>query len=120
MKLIFLLLFSINAFAHGEDSHPETSIPTNNSSQSSGSSEQRVTSSAISPSLTQFDVCPIVSPSSKAASVFIASVSGTTGTTLNPICVAWHLQQPKIVHQMACNASDEYRKAVQQVGMKCE
>lgn len=68
-------------------------------------------SSAIAPSVTSNVVCPIVTPSSKAGSVWFASASGTTGTTLNAICVAFHLNQPAVVEKMACNASKEYYEA---------
>lgn len=66
--------------------------------------------SANAPSVTQVDKCPIVSPTSSAFSVFILSTSKTTGTVINPICVAWHLGQKDIVQQMACD-SPAYREA---------
>lgn len=71
----------------------------------------KIANSAIAPSVTSNVICPIVSPSSKAGSVWFASASGTTGTTLNAICVAFHLNQPAVVEAMTCNADSAYRKA---------
>jgi hypothetical protein len=68
-------------------------------------------SSAIAPSVSSNVTCPIVTPSSKAGSVWFFSGSGTTGTTLNAICVAFHLNQPQVVEKMTCNASKEYYEA---------
>ena len=80
----------------------------------------RVAPSAIAPSVSQYSDCPIVSPASKAGSVFFFSGSGTTGTTINGICVAKYLQQEALVQQMACDGSAEYKAAAVKVGIICK
>ena len=71
----------------------------------------RVASSAIAPSVSQYSDCPIVSPSSKAGSIFLFSGSGTTGTTINGICVAKYLGEGHVVQRIACANSKEYHDA---------
>lgn len=118
-------LFTTSAWAGGEHSAP-TPSPAASMLQSQnaygGSAGVSVNvegddyphipvSSAIAPSVTSNVICPIVTPSSKAGSVWFFSGSGTTGTTLNAICVAFHLNQPEVVERMTCQASKEYRDA---------
>lgn len=76
--------------------------------------------SAFAPSVSQGTICPIVSPSSKAGSVFFFSGSGTTGTTVNGICVAWLSKDTELVHQIACDEDSGYRRAVAKLGRTCE
>ena len=67
--------------------------------------------SAIAPSAHQNGDCPFISPSTKAIQLPFAGGSGTTGVTLNTICVAKWLGQHEVVERMACNADAAYRKA---------
>jgi hypothetical protein len=67
--------------------------------------------SAIAPSVTSNLICPIITPTSMAASILIASWSGTTGSTVNAICVAYNLHQMDVVERMVCNTDKEYAKA---------
>ena len=76
----------------------------------------KVASSAVAPSTYQGSVCPIVSPSSKAASVFFFSGSGTTGTTVNGICVAWHQRDEALIQRIACDEDAGYRRAQAKLG----
>jgi len=80
----------------------------------------KTASSAVAPSVSQGTTCPIVSPSSKAASVFFFSGSGTTGTTVNGICVAWHNEDEELVHQIACDSDSSYRRAITKLGRSCD
>lgn len=68
-------------------------------------------SSAIAPNTHQNGDCPFISPSTKAIQLPFAGGSGTTGVTLNTICVAKWLGQHEVVERMACNADAAYRKA---------
>jgi phage tail sheath gpL-like len=58
--------------------------------------------SAIAPNIHTSVDCPIISQSSHAVQllVFGGSTSGTT--SVNPICVAYHLGQTAVVEKMAC------------------
>ena len=80
----------------------------------------KTASSAVAPSVSQGTTCPIVSPSSKAASVFFISGSGTSGTTVNGICVAWHNNDDELVHQISCDSDSSYRRAVTKLGRSCD
>lgn len=80
----------------------------------------KIANTAIAPSVSQNTICPIVSPSSKAGSVFFFSGSGTTGTTVNGICVAWQMKDLELVHQIACSEDSTYRKASNKLGRICD
>jgi hypothetical protein len=67
--------------------------------------------SAIAPSVTNFQSCPIVTSDSKAIQAPWFGVSGTTGTSLNPICYALQRNQLEIADKMMCAASKEYKSA---------
>ena len=123
-----LLLLSTNTFAdENEHSNPSNlqlqlqaqaqyqkqsqTGSTANSSNDIHISAPRIASSAIAPSLSQYSDCPIVSPSSKAGSVFFFSGSGTTGQTINGICVAKYLNEIDVMRKIACSNSREYHDA---------
>ena len=74
-------------------------------------SSPRIASSAYAPSVSQYSDCPIVSPASKAGSVFFFSGSGTTGQTINGICVAKFLGEIDVMRKIACSNSREYHDA---------
>ena len=125
-----LLLLSTNTFA-GEYEHSDPSNlqlqlqaqsqyqsqkqsqtgSTANSTNDIHISSPRVASSAIAPAVSQYSDCPIVSPSSVALSVFLASISTTTGTTVNGICVAKYLDERDIMRKIACANSSSYHDA---------
>jgi hypothetical protein len=67
--------------------------------------------SAIAPSVTNFQSCPIVTSDTKALQAPWFGISGTTGTSLNPICYALQRNQLEIADKMMCAASKEYAKA---------
>ena len=71
----------------------------------------RVAPSAIAPSVSQYSDCPIVSPASKAGSVFFLSGSGTTGATINGICVAMYLGEIDVMRKIACSNNRDYHDA---------
>lgn len=83
-------------------------------------SDLRIVPPAIAPNVTNNVICPIINVGSKAGSVFFFSGSGTTSPNINAICLAWHSNNEKLVHAIACNESKEYRKASEQVGNKCQ
>jgi len=68
-------------------------------------------SSAIAPSVATMVDCAISNPSSKAFSVLIFSVSGTTGTTMNPICFALKTGDVEVAKKLMCKESSDYAKA---------
>jgi len=68
-------------------------------------------SSAIAPSVATMVDCAISNPSSKAFSVLIFSVSGTTGTTMNPICFALKTGDVDVAKRLMCRESSDYAKA---------
>ena len=123
---VALLLLSTNTFAdENEHSNPsnlqlqlqaqaqyqkqsQTGSTANNDIHISA---PRVASSAYAPSLSQYSDCPIVSPASKAGSVFFFSGSGTTGQTINGICVAKYLNEIDVMRKIACSTSREYHDA---------
>ena len=71
----------------------------------------RTAASAIAPSVSQYSDCPIVSPASKAGSVFFFSGSGTTGQTINGICVAMYLGEIDVMRKIACSNNRDYHDA---------
>lgn len=77
----------------------------------------KIANSAIAPSVSTNVICPMISNGSKAFSVFFLSASGTTGSSINGLCVAYHLQQYDVVKQIACNENAEYKKAATQLGL---
>jgi hypothetical protein len=133
MKLLLLAILATSITANATGNTPQGSTTNNflnqiqvqhqtqeNSSNAQGGSssvnikfseKRRPVSSAIAPSVSSNVDCPIVSPASKAGSIWPLSLSGTTGVTLNPICVAYHLGQTKLVEEIACRQSVEYRAA---------
>jgi hypothetical protein len=68
-------------------------------------------SSAVAPSVTSNTICPIISPSSHAVQFLVFGGSTTGSSTINTICVAYHMEQWAVVERMACNKDAEYRKA---------
>lgn len=74
-------------------------------------SNPRIAPSAIAPSVSQNAECPLISPASKAGSVFFFSGSGTTGQTINGICVAVFLGELDIVRKIACSNNRDYHDA---------
>lgn len=67
-------------------------------------------SSANSPSVGTMNDCQIATPSSKAFSVLLFSVSGTTGVTYNDLCFAYKTGQLEIAEQLMCQKSQDYAK----------
>ena len=121
---VTLLLLSAKTFAdeneHSNPSNLQLQIQAQKQSQTGSTanstndihiSSPRVASSAIAPSLSQYSDCPIVSPASKAGSVFFFSGSGTTGQTINGICVAKFLGEIDVMRKIACSNSREYHDA---------
>ena len=119
-----LLLLSTNVLAgeneHGRPSNLQLQLQAQEQYQSqsqTGSSNDihisssRVAQSAIAPSVSQYSDCPIVSPSSKAGSVFFFSGSGTTGQTINGICVALMLGELDVARKIACSNNRDYHDA---------
>ena len=68
-------------------------------------------SSANSPSVGTANTCQIATPSSKAFSVLIFSVSGTTGVNYNDICFALELGQTAVAEKLMCQKSQAYAAA---------
>ena len=80
----------------------------------------KIAPSAIAPGAYSATVCPIVTPSTKAMSVFFMSLSGTTGVTINGICAAYHEKDYDLVHQIACDEDSGYRRAMKKLGRECK
>jgi hypothetical protein len=59
-------------------------------------------SSAVAPSVASNTICPIISPSSHAVQFLVFGGSTTGSSTVNPICVAYHLNQHEVMEKMAC------------------
>ena len=120
-----LLLLSTNSFAGEYENNPsnlqlqlQAQAQYQKQSQTGPTSTNdihisapRIASSAIAPSLSQYSDCPIISPSSKAGSVFFLSGSGTTGQTINGICVAKYLNEIEVMRKIACSNSRDYHDA---------
>ena len=68
-------------------------------------------SSAISPSVGTGNDCQIATPSSKAFSILIMSVSGTAGVTYNDLCFAYKMKQFDVAEKLMCAKSKDYAKA---------
>lgn len=68
-------------------------------------------SSAISPSVGTWDECQIATPSSKALSILLISISGTTGVTYNDLCYAYKRKQFEVADKLMCGYSSAYKKA---------
>lgn len=68
-------------------------------------------SSAYAPSVGTGNDCQIATPSSKAFSVLILSVSGTTGVNYNELCYAYKRGQYDVADRLMCIKSQEYAKA---------
>jgi hypothetical protein len=73
--------------------------------------EKPAANSAISPSVGTNNDCQIATPSSKAFSILIMSVSGTTGMTYNDICYAYKRGQFDVADKLMCLKSADYAKA---------
>lgn len=82
--------------------------------------EKNAVHSAIAPSQSVNNDCQIATPQSKAISVIFASISGTTGVTVNALCLAYRQGDKELTHQIACNTVPEYKKAVKQLGRECK
>ena len=121
-----LLLLSTNTFAgeheHGRSTNVQLQLQGQAQAQAqsqtgstliseTSNNNPRIAPSAIAPSVSQNAECPIVSPASKAGSVFFFSGSGTTGQTINGICVAVYLGEIDIVRKIACSNNREYHDA---------
>ena len=119
-----LLLLSTNTFAgeheHGKAYNVQLQLQAQAQAQSqtgstliseTSNNNPRIAPSAIAPSVSQNAECPIVSPASKAGSVFFFSGSGTTGQTINGICVAVYLGEIDIVRKIACSNNRDYHDA---------
>jgi hypothetical protein len=68
-------------------------------------------SPAISPSVGTASDCQIATPSSKALSILLISVSGTTGVTYNDVCFAYKMGQLEVAEKLMCEKSQAYAKA---------
>lgn len=68
-------------------------------------------SPAISPSVGTSSDCQIATPSSKALSILLISVSGTTGVTYNDVCFAYKMGQFDVAEKLMCEKSQAYAKA---------
>ena len=77
------------------------------------------TPSAIAPSVSQYDPCPILTPMSSAHSILIYSESKTLPPELNAICLAYHLKQFDLVQVLGCNLNKSYREAAMGLGYDC-
>ena len=124
-----LLLLSTNSFAGEYENNPANlqlqlqaqsqyqsqkqsqTGSTANSTNDIHISAPRIASSAIAPSVSQYSDCPVISPASKAASIFPISLSGTTGTTLNAFCIAMYFGETDVMHRIACSNSRDYHDA---------
>jgi hypothetical protein len=71
----------------------------------------RTVPSALAPSVVNGNDCTIMQADTKAFSIFIASFSGTIGTTFNEICYAYKRGQFKVADTLACMRSRYYAKA---------
>lgn len=122
-KLLPLILLSTSVFAGGYE-HSKQPSPLQLQLQgqeqkqfqtgptiSADTTYPKIAASAIAPAVSQNTDCPIVSPASKAGSVFFFSGSGTTGTSINGICVAVYLGETDIVRKIACSNNREYHDA---------
>jgi hypothetical protein len=136
-SILFLALLSSNALACGSCGNKDVvnvdAEATSSSASSSSSSStntlnngsntlnggsnsvdidnERNVPSAISPSVGTANDCQIATPSSKAMSVLIFSVSGTTGVTYNPLCYAYKRGQFDVADKLMCLQSKEYAEA---------
>ena len=108
---LILVLTAYSAFAddgeHSVPIQPQNPLIDNSAS----SSPIRNVPSAIAPSVSNSQACPMVTMGSKAGSVFFLSASGTHEPSIVPICVAWHLKQLDVVEKMTCAISQAYAKA---------
>lgn len=134
MLITVLLVMSMGAFAkdnsgsgsssqdqiqlQGQEQYQSQYVKVSGSSATAGGSsssvsinQDRTASSAIAPSVSQYSDCPIVSPSSKAGSIFLFSASGTTGQSINGICVAKFLGETDVMRKIACANSKDYHDA---------
>ena len=117
-----LLLLSTGALAddneHSNPSNLQLQLQYQKQSQTGSTatsdihiSAPRIAASALAPSVSQYSECPIVSPASKAGSVFFFSGSGTTGQTINGICVAMYLGEIDVMRKIACSNNRDYHDA---------
>jgi hypothetical protein len=132
MKLLLLAILATSITANATGNTPQGSTTNNflnqiqgqhqtqeNASNAQGGSSsvnydndtKMPASSAISPSVGTNNDCQISTPSSKAFSILIMSVSGTTGTTINPICYAYKRGQFDVADKLMCMTDKDYAKA---------
>lgn len=88
--------------------------------QNADYSDLRIVPPAIAPNASSNVICPMISPRSSAFSVFFLSMSGTTGQSVNGLCVAHHSGQKEMVHQIACDEDGAYKKAAKALGIECK
>jgi hypothetical protein len=87
-----------------------TSSNANNINLEGDKASKMPASSAISPSVGTWDECQIATPSSKALSVLLISISGTTGVTYNDLCYAYKRKQFDVADKLMCEYSATYKK----------
>jgi hypothetical protein len=68
-------------------------------------------STAIAPSVSTFADCQIATPSSKAISLWLISLSGTTGVNYNDLCYAYKRGQYDVADKLMCGYSQAYKAA---------
>jgi hypothetical protein len=115
-----------SAYLSATQTSSVTSSVTSNGATNNGNSvnvdndTRMPASSAIAPSVGTGNDCQIATPSSKAVSILLISVSGSTGTTINALCLAYKQGDKELTHQIACNTVPEYKKAQLQLGRTCK
>jgi hypothetical protein len=100
-----------NAAATGGVSNVTSAGGNSNNNVSIDNDTRMPASPAISPSVGTASDCQIATPSSKALSILLISVSGTTGVTYNDLCFAYKMGQFEVAEKLMCEKSQAYAKA---------
>lgn len=79
-------------------------------------SEKPAASSAIAPSVGTNNNCLVATPASKAASILLFSVSGTTGFHYSGLCLAFRMENYELAEKLMCLEDKNYAK----LNPKCE
>jgi hypothetical protein len=78
--------------------------------------EKPAASSAIAPSVGTNNNCLVATPASKAASILLFSVSGTTGFHYSGLCLAFRMENYELAEKLMCLEDKNYAK----LNPKCE
>lgn len=78
--------------------------------------EKPAASSAIAPSVGTNNNCLVATPASKAASILLLSVSGTTGFHYSGLCLAFRMENYELAEKLMCLEDKNYAK----LNPKCE